>query len=130
MGNDKDKKGQNQELKTTRNIAYALLISYGASLILIGIVAAFFTKSPEEAEDWLDLFKSGFLILGGGLTTVIGYYFGSRGAQAAEERSAQAVQEAQMAITEAETERARALDLQEPLAPQDVEEGLDLPQPT
>jgi hypothetical protein len=127
MGNDKDKKVEDPELKTTRYIAYALLASYGAALILIGIVAAFFKESPEEAADWLDLFKSGFLILGGGLTTIIGYYFGSRGAQAAEEGRAQAEQKAQKAKDDAKEVEERALRLVEPLAPQDVEEGLDLP---
>ena len=37
MGNDKDKNGQDQELNTTRHIAYALRASYAAALILIGI---------------------------------------------------------------------------------------------
>jgi len=41
-------------------------------------VAAVFHRAATESKDWLDIFKSGFLLLGGGVTTIIGYYFGSR----------------------------------------------------
>jgi hypothetical protein len=122
MGNDED-----HIARTSKNIAYALLVSYAVALILIGIVAAF--KPSGDGDAWLDLFKSGFLILGGGLTMVIGYYFGSRGTQAAEERGALALQEAQKANEEAERERVRVLELEELQAPTYEEASLGLEEP-
>ena len=41
-------------------------------------------NDPEKmkyAQTWLTLFKDGFLLLGGALTTLIGYYFGTRGSE-------------------------------------------------
>lgn len=114
--------------RTSKHIAYALLASYTLALMLIGIVAAFFKTSPND-EVWLDLFKSGFLILGGGLTTIIGYYFGSRGVQEAEQRGAIALQEAQRANEEAERARARVLELEELQAPTFEEASLSLEEP-
>ena len=58
------------------------------TLATIGVVAA--CKTGEEAAAWIQLLKSGFLILGGGLTTIIGYYFGSRGIQEAQDMAEQA----------------------------------------
>lgn len=118
---------EDQISKTSRNIAYSLLASYGAALILIGLVAAF--KPSQDDDAWLDLFKSGFLILGGGLTTIIGYYFGSRGTQAAEKRGALAMQEAKKANEEAERERARVWELEELQAPTYEEASLSLEEP-
>ncbi len=69
--------------RTAKYIAYSLIGIYGVLLIAIGIVAAY--KTGDDSKAWVDLLKSGFLILGGGLTSVIGYYFGSRGTQEAQE---------------------------------------------
>ncbi len=80
---------------TTQRIAYILITLYGVALISIGI-GAYLNKDP----DWLDLFKSGFLILGGGLSTVIGYYFGSRGTQMAEAGAEQVKKEAASSVAE------------------------------
>ncbi|MFQ5641491.1 MAG: hypothetical protein ACE5IR_26235 [bacterium] len=60
-----------------------MIAIYGGLLVIIGIVAAF--KTGDDGKYWVELLKSGFLILGGGLTTIIGYYFGSRGTQEAQE---------------------------------------------
>jgi hypothetical protein len=68
--------------RTTKRIAYVLLGLYGICLIAVAVAA--FSESPSSNRVWFDLFKSGFLLLGGALTTVIGYYFGSRGTQEAE----------------------------------------------
>jgi hypothetical protein len=77
---------------TSRAIAFFLLVFFGAALGFTGGVAAY--RPEGDSKDWLDLFKSGFLLLGGGLTTVIGYYFGSRetarAAEAATEAAASA----------------------------------------
>ena len=81
--------------RTAKRIAYILLGIYGAALLIIGIIAAI--KPATENQTWVELFKSGFLILGGGLTTIIGYYFGSRG-----------VQEAQTSADEARRQRDEA----------------------
>jgi len=69
--------------KTAEKIAIFLIGVFAAILCFIGIVAA--TKEPAIADGWLDLLKSGFLTLAGALTSVIGYYFGSRGTQQAQE---------------------------------------------
>jgi hypothetical protein len=57
-------------------IAVGQLALFATSLLLAAIAAAF--SDPTLAEKWLEIFKSGFLLLGGGLTTITGYYFGSR----------------------------------------------------
>ena len=69
--------------RSARLIAFLLVGFYGAGLLLIGLVAAFL----DDTGNWLDLLKSGFLILGGTLSAVVGYYFGSRGIQDAERRA-------------------------------------------
>lgn len=113
--------------RTSKHIAYTLLTLYALALTLIGIVAAI--KDPPSDQVWFDLFKSGFLILGGGLTTVVGYYFGSRGIQEAEDRVAIALQEANRAKEEAERERSRIKELEEIQAPTYDEESLALEAP-
>ena len=65
---------------------------YGIGLATIGIVAAW-----RNSGEWIDLFKSGFLILGGSLSTVVGYYVGSRGVKDAEANAIQADLRAQAA---------------------------------
>ena len=52
---------------TARNLAYSFVITYGVILLLVGI-AAFSTHEAGEDHPWLDLLKSGLLLLGGGLT--------------------------------------------------------------
>jgi hypothetical protein len=72
-----------------RRIAIILLSAYVGTLVFAGLVGAFKTSPADQA--WVELFKSGFLLLGGGLTTVIGYYFGAKETQKAvdSERKAQ-----------------------------------------
>ena len=59
----------------TRLLAMFLLFSFVGALAFTGMVAAL---SDDGERGWIEIFKSGFLLLGGGLTTVIGYYFGTR----------------------------------------------------
>jgi hypothetical protein len=61
---------------TGRIIAFALIGVYGTSLLGTMVIAAYSGVQADNA--WLDVFKSGFLLLGGGLTSIIGYYFGAR----------------------------------------------------
>jgi hypothetical protein len=122
--------GQDQGLaeghisRTSRHIAYIFLGLYAVTLLFIGIVAAI--KHPPSDQVWFDLLKSGFLILGGGLTTVIGYYFGNRGIQEAEVRVVNALEEVNAVKKEAEKERGMIMELEERQAPTDDEESLDL----
>lgn len=78
--------------RTAKHIAFGLIGLYGTALATIGVVAAW-----RNSAEWIDLFKSGFLILGGSLTTVVGYYFGSRGVQDAEANAIRADLRAQAA---------------------------------
>jgi hypothetical protein len=61
---------------TARIIAFALIGVYGFALIGTMSIAAY--QGVSANNPWLDVFKSGFLLLGGALTSIIGYYFGSR----------------------------------------------------
>ena len=94
--------------------------------MLVGVVAAVKTD-PQTSQLWFDLFKSGFLILGGGLTTVIGYYFGSRGIQEAESRVATAQQELDQARAELESQTSMVDELTEMQAPTYEEYSLEEP---
>lgn len=72
--------------KLTRMITYVVLGAFIFFLFLMLLKAIFsFGQEGEElvGTEWLDLFKDGFLILGGVLTTLIGYYFGNRGSESA-----------------------------------------------
>lgn len=91
---------------TARNIAFLLLFIFGASLLLILASAVFFDTKANNV--WFDLFKSGFLILAGGVTTVIGYYFGSQGTQEAQESQVKAEIKSKDSIDKAEKEKAAA----------------------
>ena len=121
MTENKPPVNESHTARISRTIAFLLIGIYGVSLAIIGIVAAL--KSSPGDEPWLELFKSGFLILGGGLTTVVGYYFGSRG-----------VQEAQTSADEArkgrEEEEAKRKKLEVSLRPTYDEDSLISPEET
>jgi len=99
-------------LKTNNNatntIAYVILGIFCTFLSIILINALFLYQSenwndPEKmkhAHTWLSLFKDGFLLLGGALTTLIGYYFGSKGSEAALNSAEKYTKEAEKLITE------------------------------
>ncbi len=97
--------------RTSKYIAFLLLILY--SCCLLAVFYAAFNEAPTNGKIWFDLFKSGFLILGGALTTIIGYYFGSRGVQEAEASLNVALREAEKAKEKAEEEKRRADALDE-----------------
>ena len=69
--------------KLTTSITYIVLVSFVVILSLI-LIKAWIEFTVDEGniktgEVWLDIFKDGFIILSGILTTLIGYYFGSKG---------------------------------------------------
>lgn len=75
----------------TNVIAYVILGIFCLFLLIILVKALNLYSSTtiandkhvKHAETWLTLFKDGFLLLGGALTTLIGYYFGNKGSEAA-----------------------------------------------
>ena len=72
--------------KLTSNITYVVLIGFIVILCIILIKALTCTTDASGkiiGDEWLSLFRDGFLILSGILTTLIGYYFGNRGSDAA-----------------------------------------------
>ena len=79
----------------TNRIAYVILVVFSLYLFIILFKAlSLFSpvnmedpKKIEHAQKWLSLFKDGFLLLGGALTTLIGYYFGTKGSEAALENA-------------------------------------------
>ena len=81
-----------------------------------------------NAKDWFELFKSGFLILGGGLTTVIGYYFGSRGTDEATASAAAARKATERERQELEAEKLALERAKEELSPTIDEQGLTFPE--
>ncbi|MDA0735137.1 MAG: hypothetical protein O2909_09975 [Chloroflexi bacterium] len=103
--------------RTAKHIAYALIGVYGSGLLGIGIFAAVLELLGLASGTWFELLKSGFLILGGALSTVIGYYFGSRGIQEAEANTRQAEERALAAEKELQSEREERRRLLEEEAP-------------
>ncbi len=110
---------------TAKRIAFGLILLFALSLLAILVTAI--TK-PSGGSLWFELFKEGFLFLSGALTTIIGYYFGSRGTQEAEKSAAIALAEANRLKAEAEKERKDIEELQEFIedeAPTHDEKSLD-----
>jgi CHASE3 domain sensor protein len=72
--------------KLTTRITYIVLTGF-VLVLLILMIKAWTTfevvNGQNVGKEWLDLFRDGFLILSGILTTLIGYYFGNRGSEAA-----------------------------------------------
>ncbi|MEJ1409134.1 MAG: hypothetical protein RPU60_02800 [Candidatus Sedimenticola sp. (ex Thyasira tokunagai)] len=109
--------------RTSKHIAYGLIALFSICLVLI-LLAGIWSGEPSE---WREIFKEGFLFLGGALTTVIGYYFGSKGTQEAEASAAIAQREAERAKKEAEEEKMKLAKYQEDEAPTYDEQSLDEP---
>lgn len=112
--------------RTTKRIAYILLGLYGIGLA--AVAAAAFSEGSSGDRVWFELFKSGFLILGGALTTVIGYYFGSRGVQEAETTAGIALRERDRAREELEKKKQQVKEMQEGLSPTYEEMSLEEPE--
>lgn len=121
----KQKEKETPMFRASKNIAFFLLSLYGVSLIAVFVTAVF--KSGEDSKSWLDLFKSGFLLLGGALTTIIGYYFGSRGVQEAQATATLAIREADKAKEQVKTERIKGEAVNEELRPTKEDFPLESP---
>ena len=63
-------------LQTTNKIAYSVLFIFSFMLLVVLGKAIY---ADDTSDIWFSTFKDGFLLLGGAFTTLIGYYFGSRG---------------------------------------------------
>ena len=111
--------------KTSKYIAYSLIGLFSFCLVCMLLAAIF--SGPESSKEWRDIFKESFLFLGGALTTVIGYYFGSKGTQEAEASAAIALKDAEKAREEVEQERRKMEEFQEMDAPTYEEMSLELP---
>lgn len=75
MGNYIFKKDPDENViqHTAKMIAYSLIFIFFIGLLGTGAVSA-----VNNNAEWFNLFKDGFLILAGAITTIIGYYFGSK----------------------------------------------------
>lgn len=72
--------------KTRNVIAFSILFVFSGLLIALLVVAY---HEEKEVNGWLDLFKSGFILLGGAFTTFMGYYFGAKSGENAMEQAYQ-----------------------------------------
>jgi len=81
--------------KAANIIAFGMIGFFLIGLILVGGAAAY-----NNDNDWFILFKDGFLILAGAMTTIIGYYFGSRRTESVESDLRNAKEEKERAITD------------------------------
>ena len=118
--------------RTSKHIAFWLLALYSGSLLAIGVFAGILELAGRGSAGWFDLLKSGFLILGGSLSTVVGYYFGSRGIQEAEANAQEAERRTKAAVAELADQISESRQAQAELAPTFAdstgpEEGLQIP---
>jgi hypothetical protein len=128
MNGDNGNKGMPEGpiARTTKRIAYILLGLYGICLMAVAVAA--FIEGSSGDRVWFELFKSGFLLLGGALTTVIGYYFGSRGVQEAEITAGIALGERDKARQQLEKIERQLEEMQEKLSPTYDEDTLEEPE--
>lgn len=109
---DKNKtKQQNHEgptARTSKRIAFFLLSLFAGCLVATLLAAIF--GDPSNSGIWFELFKNGFVLLSGALTTVIGYYFGSQGIQEAEAGLEDAKREAERLRGELTKEKRKSDD--------------------
>jgi len=130
---DSDPPKETPTARTSKHIAYWLLALYSGSLLAIGVFAGILELAGRGSAGWFDLLKSGFLILGGSLSTVVGYYFGSRGIQEAEAYAREAERRTKAALAELAEQMSESRRLQNIAAPTLAEEpeaegGLILPE--
>lgn len=104
--------------RTSKQIGFFLLFLYG--ICLVGILFAAIFEDPASSKIWFDIFKSGFLLLGGALTTIIGYYFGSAGIREAEAIASTAMREANAAKAELENEKRKEVDRKAPTSQEET----------
>ena len=94
--------------QTTNAIAYIVLFVFSIFLsIILYKAATLFTddgKMTDSGQKWLEIFNNGFLLLGGALTTLIGYYFGNKGSEIAQSNAEKLLKEAEDKLKRLEQE--------------------------
>jgi hypothetical protein len=101
--------------RSAKHIAYFFIVVYATCLVIILFFAFYEPTSGDRI--WYNLFKSGFLLLGGALTTIIGYYFGSRGTQEAERSAKIAERDTDRINEELKANKREVAMLKDQLAP-------------
>jgi hypothetical protein len=89
--------------RSAAQFGLVVFVSFSLILVMVG-AAAIALDSPT----WFELLKAGFYVLGASVTTVIGYYFGSKGAQEREARALEREAEAEEAKDQANLEQVGA----------------------
>jgi hypothetical protein len=120
-------------------IAVGLLGFYSACVAFIAYMTWQLTKTmgaadptPPTLATWLDLLKTGFVLLGGGVTTIVGHYFGGQQGSAALDAANTATKSANAALEAAKATTTRANLLAESLHKANealAAKGLDLVPP-
>ena len=82
----------------------------------------------SDNQFWAELFKTGLLLVGGSLTSAVGYYFGNQGVDAAQRSAEQAQQMADVANRE--TKRAEELADQLAKANEELKAAAEAAAPT
>jgi len=97
-------------------VAGALIVAY-----MLGLAGAWYranasgTIADGSAEkEWLEVFKTGYTLLGGALTTVVGYFFGNRNV----DKVSSAINKADQISQDAKQTASAAVDLVEQKANQ------------
>ena len=94
--------------QTTNAIAYIVLFVFSVFLsIILYKATTLFTddgKMTDSGQKWLEIFNNGFLLLGGALTTLIGYYFGNKGSEIAQSNAEKLLKEAEDKLKRLEQE--------------------------
>ena len=80
-----------------------LLKVINSTLVHIKEIKSIIDETIETLDNsfWEELFKTGFLLIGGSLTSVVGYYFGNQGIDSARRSAEQAQEMAEVAKREA-----------------------------
>lgn len=109
----------------THKLGKRLLWIFAIAIAFTGVMALRETNcdSGECSQDpfWTDLFKTGFLLIGGAFTTVVGYYFGNAGADDARRQADIATQAARDAEQHANQMVQEANEIGNGIAPTDSE---------
>jgi hypothetical protein len=69
--------------RTTGQLAYWVMGAFVLGLVALLIATTYFivNESPNSSEivkQWTEIFKTGFVTLGGALSTIMGFFFGAR----------------------------------------------------
>ena len=88
----------------SKNLTYWILGLMLAGISFAALMSFLEWRRNDGADDfWAELFKTGFLLIGGAFTSIVGYYFGSAGAEEARAQADRAKAEAEKAQLEAKS---------------------------